>query len=229
MRVWMNPASRSPCADWFRFMKSMSIEPHGRSRLNCVWRCTNGFCSAFSPRIHIFDGENVCIQRMRPAQFASEFASMQSRAISSGVVSSDLKTVFSGSFGDSASAAAISRASAATRCSGPGPYRCCEPQTNQISGEARLIMVARVPVSGGRAPSALDLDRVIHEPAGVGGIGHAATAVCVDRLVGAPHTPYVIVPGSVASNKGFSAAPRKCKRQSFLRRISACQWRRLIG
>ena len=50
-----------------------------------------------SPRIHIFEGENVCIQRIRPAQFGSEFASRQSFAISSGVVSSALKTVFSGS------------------------------------------------------------------------------------------------------------------------------------
>ena len=46
---------------------------------------------------------------------------MQSFAISSGVVSSALKTVFSGSFGDSASAPAISLAPAATRCRGPGP------------------------------------------------------------------------------------------------------------
>ena len=34
----MNPNSRSPWADWFRFMKSMSIVDHGSSRLNCVWR-----------------------------------------------------------------------------------------------------------------------------------------------------------------------------------------------
>ena len=100
MRVWMKPASRSPCADWFRFMKSMSIVSQGRSRPNWVWRCTNGFCSAFSPRTHIFEGENVCIQRMRPAQSGSEFASRQSLAISSGVVSSALNWVLSGSFGE---------------------------------------------------------------------------------------------------------------------------------
>ena len=99
MRVWMKPASRSPCADWFRFMKSMSIASHGRSRLNWVWRCTNGFFSAFSPRTHIFDGENVCIQRIKPAQSGSEFASRQSLAISSGVVSKALKLVRNGSFG----------------------------------------------------------------------------------------------------------------------------------
>ena len=35
-----------PWAAWFRFMKSMSISPHGRSRLNCVCRCSSGFCIA---------------------------------------------------------------------------------------------------------------------------------------------------------------------------------------
>ena len=65
----MNPNSRSPCADWFRFMKSMSMELHGRSRLNCVCRWANGFCSDVSPRIHIFAGEKVCIQAMSPMQF----------------------------------------------------------------------------------------------------------------------------------------------------------------
>ncbi len=99
----------------------MSIVDHGRSRLNCVCRWTKGFCSAFSPRIHIFDGENVCIQRISPAQLSSAFASMQSLAISSGVVRSALNTTFSGSFGESPSAPAISRASAATFCNGPGP------------------------------------------------------------------------------------------------------------
>ena len=96
MRVWMNPASRSPWAAWLRFMKSMSISPHGRSRLNCVWRWTNGLRSADRPPIHIFAGEKVCIHRMRPAQFASWLASRQSARISSGVVSSALKTTFSG-------------------------------------------------------------------------------------------------------------------------------------
>ena len=46
---------------------------------------------------------------------------MQSFAISSGVVMSGFETVFSGSLGESASAPAMSRASAATRCKGPGP------------------------------------------------------------------------------------------------------------
>ncbi len=99
----------------------MSIVAHGRSRLNCVCRCRNGFLSSLRPRIHIFEGEKVCIQRMRPAQFGSAFASVQIFAISSGVVATAFITVFSGSFFDSASALAISRAFAATFSSGPGP------------------------------------------------------------------------------------------------------------
>ena len=70
MRLPMKPNSRSPCADWFRFMKSMSMSAHGISRLNCVWRCRNGFCRARRPRIHILAGEKVCIQVMRPTQSA---------------------------------------------------------------------------------------------------------------------------------------------------------------
>ena len=64
----MNPNSRSPWADWFRFMKSMSISDQGSSRLNCVCRCSSGFCSAPRPPIHIFAGENVCIQAITPTQ-----------------------------------------------------------------------------------------------------------------------------------------------------------------
>ncbi len=67
MRVWMKPCSRSPWAAWLRFMKSMSIDCQGRSRLNCVCRCSIGLLMAVSPPIHIFEGEKVCIQSTRPA------------------------------------------------------------------------------------------------------------------------------------------------------------------
>ena len=82
----MYPNSRSPWADWFRFMKSMSMVAQGRSRLNCVCRCSNGFCKAFSPAIHIFAGENVCIQAMTPRQVSSPFASSITRRIESASV-----------------------------------------------------------------------------------------------------------------------------------------------
>lgn len=43
------------------------------------------------PRIHILDGENVCIHSTRPAHVAEELASSQTFRISSGVVASVLK------------------------------------------------------------------------------------------------------------------------------------------
>jgi hypothetical protein len=117
----MNPASRSPWAAWLRFMKSMSIVDHGRSRLNCVWRWRNGFFSTLRPRIHIFDGEKVCIQRMRPAQLVSALAASITLVISSGVVRRALNLVLSGSALASASASVTARALAATCLRGPGP------------------------------------------------------------------------------------------------------------
>ena len=42
-------------------MKSMSMVDHGKSRLNCVCRCSMGFCNAVNPAIHILAGEKVCI------------------------------------------------------------------------------------------------------------------------------------------------------------------------
>ena len=52
----------------------MSMLSQGMSRLNCVCRWANGFCSVFSPAIHIFAGENVCIHVTMPTQFLSAFA-----------------------------------------------------------------------------------------------------------------------------------------------------------
>ena len=91
-RVQMKPNSRSPWADWFRFMKSMSISDHGMSRLNCVWKCSSGFRSLFSPDIHIFAGEKVCIQAISPAQSGELPASRQTEVMASEVVSTGLKT-----------------------------------------------------------------------------------------------------------------------------------------
>jgi hypothetical protein len=73
--VWMNPNSRSPCAAWLRFMKSMSMDAQGRAAFSWVCRCSRGLRSASSPLIHILAGENVCIQAMTPTQAGSRFAS----------------------------------------------------------------------------------------------------------------------------------------------------------
>ena len=95
-RLQMKPNSRSPWADWFRFMKSMSIVDHGMSRLNCVCRCSNGFCSCASPAIHILAGENVCIHVIRPMQFGAELASWQMSWIAPAPVSTGLNTTLTG-------------------------------------------------------------------------------------------------------------------------------------
>ncbi len=65
-RVWMYPNSRSPCAAWFRFMKSKSMSAQGSSTLACVCRCASGFCSASSPGDPHLRGLNVCIHATRP-------------------------------------------------------------------------------------------------------------------------------------------------------------------
>ncbi len=79
----MKPCSLSPCADWLRFMKSMSMDSQGISRLYCVAKCNKGFCNADKPAIHIFDGENVCIHVIIPAHDSFAFASKASLLIES--------------------------------------------------------------------------------------------------------------------------------------------------
>ena len=106
--VWMNPNSRSPCAAWFRFMKSMSMLAQGRSRLAWVCRCSNGFRSASSPVIHILAGENVCIQAITPMQESSALASSMMRRMASASVSTGFHTTGTVSSGPASRAPAIS-------------------------------------------------------------------------------------------------------------------------
>ena len=119
IRVWRNPASRSPWAAWLRFIKSMSISPQGRSRLNWVCRCRNGFRSAERPPIHIFAGENVCIHRINPAHSGLALASRIVARMASGVVRTGLKTTDSGSFSPRPPAIACELAATCLRVSGP--------------------------------------------------------------------------------------------------------------
>ena len=121
IRLQMKPCSRSPCAAWFMFMKSMSIVAHGMSRLYCVCRCATGLRSCLRPLIHIFDGENVWHQVMRPMHLAALFAAWQSAVTASGETMTGLKTTFTGIAGATLSALAISCECSATffRVSGP--------------------------------------------------------------------------------------------------------------
>ena len=95
-REQMNPNSRSPWADWLRFMKSMSIDDQGMSRLNWVCRWQSGLLSRVRPPIHILDGLNVCIHATIPMQFGAASASRSMAVISSGVVTTGLKTSLTG-------------------------------------------------------------------------------------------------------------------------------------
>src|SRR5689334_8259160 len=96
----MKPNSRSPWADWLRFIKFISISDQGISRLNWVCKCKNGFLSRLNPAIHIFAGEKVCIQVIRPMQFRAEFASRHKSRIASGVVNTGLNTTWTGIFAE---------------------------------------------------------------------------------------------------------------------------------
>ena len=83
----------------------MSIDPQGSDRLACVCRCSNGLPNAWRPAIHIFAGENVCIQAITPMQASSVRASRQQRRIASAVVSTGCSTIRTGIALDARSAA----------------------------------------------------------------------------------------------------------------------------
>ena len=133
IRVSTNANSRSPCADWFRFMKSMSISDHGRSRLNCVWRWRSGCCSALSPGIHIFAGEKVCIHAITPTHDSAAFASSATRRIASGLVATSRHTTRTGTSSCASRPAATCRACCSTCSSVAFPYISWLPATSQAS------------------------------------------------------------------------------------------------
>src|SRR5881394_1167564 len=114
-------------------MKSMSISPHGRSRLYWVCRWRNGRCRAPSPEIHIFAGENVCIHAITPMQLGLAPASTITARIDSGVIATGFPTTRTGISRASSRAAAISAACVSTARSCSAPYMCWLPQTNQAS------------------------------------------------------------------------------------------------
>ena len=114
MRVAMKPNSRSPWAAWLRFMKSMSMVAHGRSRLAWVCRCSSGLRSASRPEIHILAGLNVCIQAITPMQASSALASIIVRRIASASLRTGLNTISNGMASDASRVRAISPDCSAT-------------------------------------------------------------------------------------------------------------------
>ena len=133
IRVTMCPNSRSPWADWFRFIKSMSIVSQGISLLNCVWKCSNGFFSSCKPWIHILAGEKVCIQVMTPIHLSSLLAALKVAVTSLDELTVPLYTTFTGSFPESFRPFTISLLCASTAITASPPYKSCAPVTNHTS------------------------------------------------------------------------------------------------
>ena len=133
IRVTMCPNSRSPCADWLRFMKSISIVSQGISLLNCVWKCRRGLRSSCKPCIHILAGEKVCIHVMTPIQCGSLLAAFKVSVTSRAEFTVPLYTIFTGRFPDSLRPFTISLEWASTAITASPPYKSCAPVTNQTS------------------------------------------------------------------------------------------------
>ncbi len=126
-RAPMKPCSRSPWADWLRFMKSISMESHGMSRLNWVCRWHSGLASWVRPAIHIFDGLKVCIHVTMPAQFGLELASRTRARMASDPFTTGFQMSLQGSLGSRASTMAFECSS--TFLSVSAPYRSWLPVT----------------------------------------------------------------------------------------------------
>ncbi len=121
IRAAMNPNSRSPWAAWLRFMKSMSIVSHGIARWYWVWRCRSGRWRTSSPAIHIFAGENVCIQTISPTQVGDALASWHRARMLAESVTTGFATTRTGTEADASSAAATTSACSATASMASGP------------------------------------------------------------------------------------------------------------
>src|SRR6516162_923138 len=183
IRETMNPNSRSPWADWFRFMKSMSMVVHGSSSLNCVCRWRWGFASDRRPAIHIRAGENVCIQVISPMQVRELLASQHKRSMDSPVVTTGLATIFTGIEGDSDSAAPMVRECCSTALRVSWPYRCWLPVTNQASRPERSIILSPRPST---APAHGGLVRRAILQSNQSTISDFGLSLCTRGLAGAP-------------------------------------------
>ena len=91
----------------------MSISSHGSATFACVCRCSSGVRSASSPEIHIFAGENVCIQAITPTAPCTA-ASRHTARMSALEVRTGFQTTRTGMSGDSSRRAAICRDCSAT-------------------------------------------------------------------------------------------------------------------
>ena len=141
IRVQICPNSRSPWADWFRFIKSISIVSQGISLLNWVCRCSNGFFNCCRPWIHILAGEKVCIQVMTPTHLSSLLAALNTASTSLEELAVPLYTTFTGSLPDSFRPLTISLECASTAITASPPYKSCAPVTNHTSYWSNTLFI----------------------------------------------------------------------------------------
>ncbi len=79
--------------------------------------------SAISPAIHILAGEKVCIHVMTPTQDGATLASRQTASIASGLLTTGLATIRTGTDSAASNPAAICAECSATVCRTSSPYR----------------------------------------------------------------------------------------------------------
>ena len=99
----------------------MSMVDQGMSRPICVCRWHSGRRSRLNPPIHILPGLNVCIHATTPMQLGAPSASRRAAETSFGVVTTALKTTFTGSAPDPLRPATTASELARTRSSASGP------------------------------------------------------------------------------------------------------------
>src|SRR5690606_28491379 len=128
----------------FKFMKSISMRSQGIPALYWVCRWQMGRSRMERPEIHIFAGEKVCIQVNNPMQSGLLFASLHSPKISSGVVTTPLKTRTRGIVLEAFRPSTICLEFEATSSRVSSPYRCWLPVTNQISLVVVFIVLDKV-------------------------------------------------------------------------------------
>ncbi len=119
----------------------MSMDDQGSATFAWVCRWSSGLRSASRPAIHIFAGEKVCIQAIRPTQPSSALASRQIRRIAPASVRTGFHTTRTGMSVPSSRASAICRDCSATWRNVSSPYRPWLPVRNQTSRPSMLFIV----------------------------------------------------------------------------------------
>ncbi len=100
----------------------MSIVDQGSDSLACVCKWSNGLRNSSRPWIHIFAGENVCIQVITPMQRSSRFASRHARRMLAESINTGFHTTSAGCDPSARSISATLLDWVSTCRSVPSPY-----------------------------------------------------------------------------------------------------------